>query len=665
VYGQAGTGSTVTYTDTNEINSHTTYYYRVRAVNYDRASGYAGPNGIVTGDTGEINSGGAPSGPYGLKDDAVTATGVVMSFIDNSTNETGFVVERGASASGPFTQITTLPAAYGSGNRLQFADNAVLPGATYYYRVYAVNGPYQSSYAGPYPVYTPPASGPNGGTPLFGTPFAVGQVIEAEDFNQGGEGVAYHDSDASNDGGQYRPNEGVDIESTLDTNGGFDVGWAHTGEYLTYAVRNPTGGTFKLDARVANLGAGGSFHVEVDGVNVTGTLAVPDTASFQSYTDVIANGIPMSPGDHQVRIVMEGQSQYGFSGNFNWFRLTPTTTQPTTSQPYGGTPFQAGDLVEAENFDTGGEGVAYHDTDASNNGGQYRPSEGVDIESSPDLVVAGHGSEYDVGWTHAGEWMNYTGTFGNFGNGGGVYDLYARVANVGSGGSFHVNVDGVNVTGSLAIPDNGGYQNYTFVTKTGIPITAGQHVVQIVFDGQATSGYSGNLNYFRFAPETTGTGGTAYNGTPATLPGVIQAENFDVGGEGVAYHDSDATNLGGAYRPSEGVDIETTNYADGYALDWTHAGEWLQYTVNITETKSYDFSSLVSNDSSGGAFHVTVDGADVTGSLAVPNTGSWRSYAAVTKSGIPLTAGRHTVRVYWDANNPSGFSGNLDYIAFI
>src|SRR5215212_2558137 len=69
-----------------------------------------------------------------------------------------------------------------------------------------------------------------------------------------------------------------------------------------------------------------------------------------------------------------------------------------------------------------------------------------------------------------------------------------------------------------------------------------------------------------------------FGGTAPNVPGVIQAENFDEGGEGVAYHDLDAANLGGAYRTT-GVDIEEIHATGGgFAVDFAKAGEWTEYT---------------------------------------------------------------------------------------
>jgi hypothetical protein len=68
-----------------------------------------------------------------------------------------------------------------------------------------------------------------------------------------------------------------------------------------------------------------------------------------------------------------------------------------------------------------------------------------------------------------------------------------------------------------------------------------------------------------------GHGKTPYAGV-IQLPGFIQAENFDNGGEGIAYHDTSAGNTGGAYR-TDNVDIETTgDTGGGYDIGWTDVG---------------------------------------------------------------------------------------------
>ena len=73
-------------------------------------------------------------------------------------------------------------------------------------------------------------------------------------------------------------------------------------------------------------------------------------------------------------------------------------------------------------------------------------------------------------------------------------------------------------------------------------------------------------------------GAVPFGGTPAVLPGIIQAEDFDDGGASVAYLDTTSGNRGGVYRQTD-VDIEATSDAGGgFDIGWARAGEWLQYT---------------------------------------------------------------------------------------
>src|SRR4051812_1885349 len=74
--------------------------------------------------------------------------------------------------------------------------------------------------------------------------------------------------------------------------------------------------------------------------------------------------------------------------------------------------------------------------------------------------------------------------------------------------------------------------------------------------------------------------GTPYSGSPVNLPGTVQAESFDNGGEGVAYHDSGTNNMGGALRQT-GVDLENAS-SGGFDIAWIAAGEWTNYTVNVS-----------------------------------------------------------------------------------
>ena len=140
---------------------------------------------------------------------------------------------------------------------------------------------------------------------------------------------------------------------------------------------------------------------------------------------------------------------------------------------------------------------------------------------------------------------------------GGTYDVEVRVASSGTGGTFHIEVNGVNKTGSFTVPDTGGWQNWVTISKTGLTLT-GPAGFQVVLDSNGPNGAVGNFHYLRVAASSSGSGGsvgsTAYTGRPDALPGTIQAENFDNGAEGIGNHDLSAQKSGGDYRAT-GVDI--------------------------------------------------------------------------------------------------------------
>jgi len=157
-----------------------------------------------------------------------------------------------------------------------------------------------------------------GQAPFHGSPFAIPGQIEAEDFDTGGEGVAYHDSDAGNNGGQYRTAEDVDIEVCTDTGGGYDVGWLANNEWLEYTVDVPAAGEYTIEARVASNTTGGNFHIEFGGVDKTGNINVPVTGGWQNWTTVSATAT-LSAGTQVMRFAnADSSDEY----NINYFDIS-------------------------------------------------------------------------------------------------------------------------------------------------------------------------------------------------------------------------------------------------------------------------------------------------------------------------------------------------------
>ena len=138
---------------------------------------------------------------------------------------------------------------------------------------------------------------------------------------------------------------------------------------------------------------------------------------------------------------------------------------------------------------------------------------------------------------------------------------------------------------------------------------------------------------------------TPYSGTPIAIPGTIEMEDYDLGGEGDAYHDVDAGNNGPASYRTDDVDHEAcTDGGAGYNVGWTVAGEWLKYTVNVASNGSYTMTARVASEAATGAFHIEVDGVDVTGTIAVGNTGGWQTWVDKTST-FSLSAGQHVVKL--------------------
>lgn len=152
-----------------------------------------------------------------------------------------------------------------------------------------------------------------------------------------------------------------------------------------------------------------------------------------------------------------------------------------------------------------------------------------------------------------------------------------------------------------------------------------------------------------------------FRGLTHTIPGRIEAEDYDVGGHGIAYNDLDKINEGGSdYRAGDAVDVEETQDVDGaYNVGYIRNGEWLAYTVNVQNTDSYDLDLRMAADGDGKTLHIELDGEDVTGPISVHNTTGWQTWETVSVQNIALTEGKHDMRIVFDSDYM-----NLNYMRF-
>ena len=164
------------------------------------------------------------------------------------------------------------------------------------------------------------------------------------------------------------------------------------------------------------------------------------------------------------------------------------TLDPLTQAPLSGAALAIPGVIQAEDFDNGGESIAYHDTAAGNSGGKYRNT-AVDIETNAD-----GGAGFDVTGTAAGEWLEYTVNVPT----AGLYTIEMRVASNGTGGDFHIEFGGVNKTGSITVPGTGGAQSWQTLTIPGVSLGAGQQIMRLALDTIGGSGAVANFNSLNF-----------------------------------------------------------------------------------------------------------------------------------------------------------------------
>ena len=169
--------------------------------------------------------------------------------------------------------------------------------------------------------------------------------------------------------------------------------------------------------------------------------------------------------------------------------------------PYGGTAAAVPGTVQAANYDTGGQGVAYNVTSVNGTADSYRP-DGVDLETCSDA-----GCGYDLGWTAAGQWFRYTVNVAT----AGTYTVSFRVASPnGVTDALHIaNSAGTSLSGAVNVPDTGGWQDWATVTAS-VTLPAGRQTLTV---DQDNGGW--NLYYLAFA--AVGGSGSALTASPSSL----------------------------------------------------------------------------------------------------------------------------------------------------
>ncbi|MBQ0021664.1 MAG: endo-1,4-beta-xylanase [Prevotellaceae bacterium] len=429
------------------------------------------------------------------------------------------------------------------------------------------------------------------------------------------------------------------------------------------------------------------------------------------------------------------------------FERYSTVTVCNPRAPYKNTIAEIPGVIQAENFDSGADGIAFHDNNSKKEGdaASYRSDTG-----GIDIVNGGTGKA--IGYCEVGEWMEYTVNVKEAGlysydisysapeegaaislalsksgeltpltdnkvvlaktNSWSTYktahnrlsipleagEQVIRLNIAGGSGTYVINIDkitfkktevnedlqialtsdtkktmaGTPAVISANVPEGIDVQSVTFYVGGLL----GKKITEAPFDYEYKPAAKGTYEIMAIATDSEGKESniatftltatakrSAYKNQVVDIPGIIQAENFDTGEEGLTYHDSDEKDEGASkYRTDNGgVDIVTGN--GGYAIGYTATNEWLEYTVNVKEAGKYVCTSTVSAGGTGSRFSISkvVDGKATTlWAVTVPQTASnsWDTYKEVnSNTQRTLEEGPLTLRI-----TITGANCNIDKI---
>ena len=305
--------------------------------------------------------------------------------------------------------------------------------------------------------------------------------------------------------------------------------------------------------------------------------------------------------------------------------------------PYGGQARAIPGKIEAQYFDVGGQGVTYFDTTAGNSGEQFRPGEDVDI-----IITTDDSSGYAIDNIEDGEWLLYT-----VNSTAAKSDLSARVASSQAGGQIRVRLD-EDLLATIDVPDTGGLDTYQTVSLTGVVLPERANaVLKLEFVG---SGF--RLNWIALQSQMP------YPGTPLAIPGRIQFEDFDTGGQYISYFDVTTQNAGAEYRPEEYVDIMAITDGDADFCVYATATEWLEYTCSVEAAGFYTIIVRHTSNFATQELTVSIDD-DVRAIFGLAKTGGWNNWQDTLVSNVYLDGGEHVLRFTMTQS-----TGMLNYVDF-
>ncbi len=441
-------------------------------------------------------------------------------------------------------------------------------------------------------IHQPPA-------PYAGTPIRVpSSRIEAENFDAGGEGVAYHDADSYNRGdSEYRKDEGVDISNKTEASNGKRIGWC-VNEWLNYTV--DVNESKKYDIFIGYGRKPGNAYAKIysNGVLLEGNTTLPTTGSYSIIGEHKYGTFDLEKGVQTLKIEITGQMA------FDYIDIRDVASTPYANMSVPG-------LIPAKNYDNGGEGVAYH---------KAKPND-VSRSGYPKF--------------HTNSWARYTFNVSE----AKPMALFLKHYNYDHEFVGSVDIDG-NLFSNVAMTR----AEETYVGE--VTLSPGTHVLTLKGTGASNFAIITNIEFKAINP-------TPYNNVRPSVPCRVEFEHFAEGGEGVGYYDTDpedkfSSNAQPGARPGAGVDIY------GGTIVASGPQEWLNFPINVPANGAYQLKIKYGTNKENCKMNVSSNGRNLM-DIRLPETGSWSTNTEAIET-ITLDEGNQTLKLMMVSGNV-----NLDY----
>jgi hypothetical protein len=394
---------------------------------------------------------------------------------------------------------------------------------------------------------------------------------------------------------------GIQTETTTDTGGGLNVGYVDADDWLDYTVNVSSAGAYNVSFRLASQVATGAFQLKV-GATVLATVTVPNTGGWQIW-QTITTPVTLSQGNQTLRIAVTGSGM-----NLNWIAFSKVNTPPVvtltapannttinvntavtvsatatdsdgtiskvefyagatligtdTSSPYSinWTPTTAGTYaITAKATDNGGASttsaasslvvsqIVYAPIPGTIQAEAYSNMFGIQTETTTDV-----GGGLNVGWTEAGDWMDYTVNVQSAGN----YTVSFRVASQVATGKIELRNQAGTALATLTQGTTGGWQTWVTSNVTA-NLAAGNQTLRVHYTGAGL-----NLNWVQF---------TKVN-TPPTVSLTAPANNTSVYVNTAVTVSANAADTDGTISKVDfyaGATLIGTDTSSPYSISWT------------------------------------------------------------------------------------------------